>query len=287
MKSETKPQAFYLTPISTPTLEFGALTLNCRSAPPPSFHRLGRLPVFFIFRQEEAAKSTLPNAAATVTMHFRTAFSILAACFIASAALGQVSKVGNRYLFRVKYTKGEVLNYKMIASDPGMNADVTMPIKVRVSSVSHGVADVFYSTSVAVNGHVGPSQEQEVLVDSLGQALDGSTTTLITFPAKPIRIGDSWSAALPGSQMLDGVRGKFTFAGLRLVGGVNEAIVNIKLNFTGAMHGSGEGRAQIDAADGQVRLMVFNVLMTAKIPAMQGQPSRTSSIRATTTMKRV
>jgi hypothetical protein len=223
-------------------------------------------------------------------MHFRSLISLFAVSAMAAGALGQISPSGGGYLFRLKYTPGEVLNYKLTASVPGSTTQgMSMAMKMKVLSVTNGIAHIQATSSSTANGRSFNMPAQDIKIDTLGKSTGGGMAgAAFNCPAKPIKVGDTWSGDLPGMNgKAMGVQTHLTFKAIKVINGRKEALLGIKIQFSGQMQGSGDGTIQLDAADGQIRLLTFDMNITANMPQGQGQPPKPTNIHATTTMTRV
>jgi len=215
---------------------------------------------------------------------------LLAACMVAgiSSSYGQVSKQGSAYSFKMKFTKGQKLNYKVKAETSGpMTSVVGMSMNMLVKDVQKGVATVEVSMGgMTMNGKSmgqGGAQgmKQLVKMDASGKAVGGGMTGMSgNLPTKPVKIGESWksnSVPMAGPGMSGNMSAIYKFTGFKAVAGKNCA--EIAVSMTGVT--SGSGKIYVDAADGS--MVVTNLKTVTKMtdPQTKKPTSMTSNVSVT------
>ncbi len=191
---------------------------------------------------------------------------------VASLSQAQVSKSGNGYLFRMKYTKGSTLSYAVASTVSGLGANgqpikVNLPMVWKVANVANGIAtiDTLVGPVTMGGSQMGQAEKNRIQIDSkgklTGQAGTGQQVTP-TFPDKPVRIGQSWTAAAPVELPMQGqqkVTATYTFKGIRTVAGKQVAELAVKT--TGQATGS--GTMYLLASDGSLfrSSLVLNLKM--------------------------
>lgn len=204
---------------------------------------------------------------------------------VVGSASAQVSKHGNAYLFRMKYTKGQTFKYVMKMTGQ-MNAQafaMTMPMTEKVTAVSPaGVATMTMAMgdmAMTVNGKAMnqkmPANMQKVTVeiDSTGHAKGGvgQQNTSVALPEKPIPVGGTWTAktnAPTGMGQPMEVAATYTLTGFEKVGGFNTAKISVTMSGTGAMTISGKGFLWLNMADGSMVKNTTKMSMTMGAMAM-------------------
>lgn len=185
------------------------------------------------------------------------------------SASAQISKQGNAYLFRMKYTKGQTLKFvmKMTGQMNNQAFAMTMPMTEKVTAVSRaGVATMNIAMgdmAMTVNGkpmtQKMPANMQKVTVeiDSKGNTKGGGgqQNTNVALPDKAVPIGGSWTAnttAPTGMGQPMEVTATYKFTGIERVGGYNTAKIAVTMSGTGAMAVSGKGFLWLNMADGSM-----------------------------------
>jgi hypothetical protein len=197
---------------------------------------------------------------------------------VVASAGAQVSKHGDLYSFRMKFTKGQRIDYTMNMDGKVMGqkllaklplSQVTTAVQGDIGTLTMTVGDPVmtisgrpFNRAMPSNVHTGTMQ-----VDSKGHVLGGAQTqTSVVLPDKPVRIGGTWSAkSTVATQMAPSmdVVGTYKFVGLERVGGFNAARFSFvikevapkkpKVSKTGKpepkMAVTGKGTLWINAAD--------------------------------------
>lgn len=193
-------------------------------------------------------------------------------------AASQISKSGSGYLFRMKFVKGQTINYSMSVSStvPGMAKPqvVNMPMSMTVTEVNGNVATVRYKMQSPVG--MAKAQDFTVKMDNTGKLVSGNSPTMngisATLPIKPVPVGGTWTnttavPAGPGGNM--DVTNNYKFLGFKTVGGKQAA--NIQVTMSGkapSMTIKGSGTMLLLATDGSI--FATNLNMNTSL-SMKGQ----------------
>jgi hypothetical protein len=205
----------------------------------------------------------------------------LALSTLAFAALGsaQVSKSGDGYTLRMKFTKGQKISYETTTTvDMAGMQPMKMPMTMTVTDVKDGIYTVKYSV-----GAIGGQKPQDITLkmnsqgklvegNAAGQALTGAGN--VQLPTKPVKVGESWSSTaetpVMGSKMK--VNSTYTFKGIKKVGGKDVAEIAIKMTSSGGAVGvTGTGTMTLMVSDGSLHGSTMN------IKTSMGQGSGTAS----------
>jgi hypothetical protein len=203
--------------------------------------------------------------------------------------MAQVTKQGNAYLFKMKFAKGQSINYKVKAETTGTMASVVgMDMGMLVKDVQNGVASVEVSMGqMTMNGKAmgqggGQGMKQLVKMDANGKAVGGNFSGMSgNLPTKPVKIGDTWSASAPmaGPGMNGNMNATYKFTGFKPIGGKNCAVISVTM--TGVT--SGSGTIFINSADGS---MVSTTIKTST-KITDPQTKKTTAMGSTVTVNRV
>jgi hypothetical protein len=211
-------------------------------------------------------------------------------------ASAQITKQGNAYLFRMKFSKGEKMSYVINSSGsmPGAAAGqsamkMTMPMVMTVKDVQGKIATVQMEMGpMMMNGKAAGQQKQtmEVKLDDRGKPAgnSGSMQSVSTqLPEKPLKVGESYSTTnnvnVMGQQFA--VKATNKFVGTKRVGARNCAIISTSAAGSGAMKTAGTGTALLDMADGSLVSMTMN----QKVTVGQGAQAQTITNNVTITRK--
>ena len=205
---------------------------------------------------------------------------VLALLVVASSGQAQVAKSGQGYLFRMKHKAGATMKYGVTSTISGMSASgqpvkISLPMNWKVLKVVNGIATIDTVVGPVVMGGstVGQATKNQIQIDSrgklTGQAGTGQQVTP-TFPDKPVKVGQSWSAAAPIDLPMQGqqkVTATYTFKGLKTVAGKQMAELAVKT--TGQATGSGS--MLILATDGS--LYKSSLTLNLKMQGSDGKPT--------------
>ena len=189
--------------------------------------------------------------------------SFLLACGLAGSALGQITKSGDAYLFRVRYSAGQTISFDTIttnASKGSSSAGVKFktPMIMKVLSVVKGIAnlEVTMLPTIMVGSPtpVLPKNVVHVQLDERNQTLNKSVIPnhQLTYPTRPIKPGARWTAILPinnpATGSIDQMDGQYLFAGMQQVDGQSVAVITYSL----AGFARGQGTMKLLAKDGSM-----------------------------------
>lgn len=206
------------------------------------------------------------------------AFGLLAAPAVAPA---QVTRQGDGYLLRVKFTKGQTIRYT-IANSISTSAQgnstpqaMSIPLSIRVMSVAGNVATL--EASVGPMGGQSQPQRQTMRMDTRGKVVGGpaegiQSLTGVAMPQGPVRIGQSWKDTVQVPSPLGPISSTttYTFRGIKSVGGRSVAELDITMTGKGSSLGlTGSGKVQILVSDGT--LQGLNMTQRATLSGAIGQ----------------
>lgn len=233
----------------------------------------------------------------------KTPILALAALSLTSVGAAQVTRSGAGYDIKVKYVAGKTYNYnlgtamRMSGAPQGQPANQTMnmALKQRVVSVKNGIATLQVQ---ATGGPQGNQPPQTVQVNNRGKIVGGKSSNsgfnfLSGFPARPVKVGERWTAQTPMPMGPMG-QGKanvgYVFRGLKSVGGRQVAQIDFTITMAGQAALKGAGSAFLDVKDGQLLNSKMNGNLTISTAAMGGQArpgAKPMTIGLNVNMKRV
>lgn len=237
-----------------------------------------------------------------VYVSFITLF-LIATMTLSPPGKTQITKSGGGYLFRVKYLKGQQVDYTFqVTSTPIGGAGgltVSMPIAGVVTDVTRGISTLQVVTGPMTMGGKKisqPSQQMIVKFDSRGRMVSGTIpggqNLTITLPERPMRIGasSSFSQMMNLNSMPMKEVGVYRFVGFKTVRGRQVARLNFTLsgkgvglkvqNSSGTFTTSGSGMVDIAVADGLTMHLVVEQIL--KVPV----GSSLQAVRSVTRMDR-
>lgn len=198
---------------------------------------------------------------------------------------GQITKQGDAYLFRMRFTKGQKMSYtiKSSARTPdgkvSMSADVPMlstvkDVKGKIATVQLDIGPMMMNGK-AMNQR---KQSMEIKIDERGKpvgAVGPAQNVSTQLPDKPLKVGGTFPSTnivnLGGSQFETKATNKFL--GFKRVGSRKVAVISTTATGTGAIQSKGNGMSYVDVADGSLVSMNLTQRMT-----MSGQPQPITSI---------
>lgn len=217
----------------------------------------------------------------------KTPVLAIAALSLATVGAAQVTKSGAGYDIKVKYAPGRTYNYALNTAIQMGNApqgapasqNIAMSLRQQVVSVKNGIATL---KVVASGGPAGNGQPQTVQVNNRGKIVGGKNASsgfnfLAGFPARPIKVGERWTAqtSLPMGGMGAGKANvAYVFRGLTNVNGKSAARIDFTINMAGAAAMTGGGTAYLDPADGQLLSSSLKGNLKVSPAAMGGGPAR-------------
>jgi len=185
----------------------------------------------------------------------------LFACWACSPSAAQVTRQGNRYLLRMKFTPGQTMKY-IITSEAKMPQGAmvaVIPLAMTVKSVQGKIATIQMQTSpMSINGKPTGRQSQtvEIKLDDRGTPIGGGPGSQVAtqFPDKPLAVGETFSTtkSIGVSNQQLAVNAVNKFEGIKKVGSRSVAIISTTITGTGALNVKGTGVTQIDVADGSL-----------------------------------
>jgi len=194
---------------------------------------------------------------------------------LSAQAGAQIVKRGNTYLFRMKFTKGSITKYMVNSSvgGPSMSGQgikVSIPMAWKVLDLAAGVASIEATVGPVTVGKQTMMQPsvRTVKMNSLGKQVGGEMVgqqLTPAFPARPVKVGASWSATMPvgmGSQTTQ-VTATYKFIGVKTVDGKQVAELGI------AMSGqaNGTGVMQLLTSDGSLYRSTLNMAVSVPLPS--------------------
>jgi len=206
----------------------------------------------------------------------------------------QITKQGNAYLLRMKFAKGQTAKYQM---DMTMNMgaqkmSMSMPMTQKVTNVrANGAAEINYTMGpMSMNGKPMGNQTQStrIVMDPSGKVIEGQnmgqTGASVSLPAKPVRVGESWTVNTKMAAGTAGpmdVKATYTLAGFQTIAGKQAAKINVKMSAAGQMSMNGSGTMLLLSSDGSLHSANINMNMKGQ---QQGQQMNVTS---TIALKRV
>lgn len=210
----------------------------------------------------------------------RLATGIAALTALTAIGSSQITSTPAGYSFKMKQVKGQKLNYsttiKISGSQLPQSMTMSMNIKSEVVDVKNGVSTVKVSTTeMMMNGKksgVG-GQTSTVKMDSSGKIVEGQTGQAgmqSTFPTKPIKLGQTWTAdqTITTAMGEQKVKAKYTLSKIEGSGARQMAIITISLQSAGAVSMQGTGLQKVLMSDCSMFSTSFTMKMTN--PQMQG-----------------
>lgn len=214
--------------------------------------------------------------------------------FIPRTADAQISKQGNAYLLRIRYTKGQTINYTITTS--GGPANMRMQARMTVRDVRNGVATVESRITMpnmrGQGGQVPEPMTSTMQVNNRGQVVSGNAGMTAaaspTLPERPVRIGESWTGNVGGGAAgnAGNLSARYTLVGVRRQG--NREIAEISMTMTGAMGAggsanrmTGQGRMILLTSDGSLLSGNVNFNMS-----FRGQDNKTQTMKINTQIVR-
>lgn len=211
-------------------------------------------------------------------------------------ANAQVTKQGDRYLFRMKLTKGATASYRLTtaANAPGGGQNsfaMTMTMKSKVLSVSGDVATVEYVVTPAKGSPGGTTpQKMTMKVNTRGKVVGGDKQMAqmgmqSALPDKPVAVGGSWTDTIPVQTAMGTITTKATYRFTGISNRAGKPVANIQLNMTGSgagMNFTGTGTLAIRMGDGSLD----NLTMQQKMKVGGGNSGQPVNVTVNVTMTR-
>lgn len=215
----------------------------------------------------------------------------IAALGLAGLATAQVTKSGDAYTFRVKYTKGQKISYETTTTVEmaGMQP-MKAPLTMTVTDVKNGIYTLKYTVGAVMGGK---PQDVTIKMNSQGKIVEGSAAGQTMagvgnaqLPTKAMKVGESWTqstdAPVMGSKMK--VNSTYTFKGIKTVGGKQVAEIAVKMNSSGGtgVGVTGTGTMTLMVADGTLHGSTMNIKTAMKAGSA---PSTTYGMKMTVVRK--
>jgi hypothetical protein len=218
----------------------------------------------------------------------------IAGLMLSQTSTGQVTKSGQGYLLRMKFTKGQTLNYRLnmnMTTPMSTNAmNIVGPIKMTVASVDKGVATLNTTAGPFTSGGkaLGKQETATIKQDTMGRIVGGDANQIQSFvslPQKPVKVGESWTAtnkinAGPAGAMT--VNAKYTLKSVGNVNGKQVANIAVSLSGAGQMKVNGSGSVQMLVSDGSLMDSTTTLNMTMNNP----QNGQSMTMKATSKLTR-
>lgn len=224
-------------------------------------------------------------------------FRIAGAVLLLGMAIGaqaQVTKVGSKYQFRLKYTVGKTLNYNMRTSTAimGKNMDVDMPMKVKCTGQKGDVYTVVATSGPPVSqGKPMAGQKPQTATyqikstgEPVGAGAQGASLSNIKMPKEAIPVGHVWDGTIGLPQGGGSAKASYKFLGLKTINGKQCAQIAVSMTMNGMANMKGNGTISLLMADGQAQVMQMTVGGTF---AGGGQGSKPMELKSSISMKRV
>ncbi|MBL8048878.1 MAG: hypothetical protein JNJ45_09375 [Chthonomonas sp.] len=201
----------------------------------------------------------------------------------AETTQAQITKQGDAYLFRIKFTPGQTIKYLMNMNMTGtpqpMNMNMTVSQKVK--SVKGTTATIEATTS-GIPGQ--KPMTQTMTIDNRGRATGAGAAggSQVAYPEGPVKVGQTWKGQLPGMGQGMGGDATYKLVAIKTVNGKQVAQVSLSMNLSQgtAMKMSGTGTMYIFMSDGSLSTMSMNTNMSMK------QDKQTMNMKMNMTMKR-
>lgn len=211
----------------------------------------------------------------------------------------QVSKQGDGYLFRMKFSPNQksVINGTILSSAGGQKFEMGMTVTQVVKSVKNGTATIDYTVNMT-KSPVGSQKPTTMTVqmNNRGKMTGGSAGMDMSqmqgyeLPEGPVRVGQTWSSTNTVNQagMSMKVNSTYKLVGLKRVGAFDCAQLAITAKTSGAqMSGTGTGSVFLRLADGSMQQMNMVQNITFSMPGQNGKAGKPMSTSTTIKMSRV
>ncbi len=213
---------------------------------------------------------------------------------MAIAAQGQVTKVGDKYKFRLKYNVGKTLSYNMRTSTAIMNQnmDVDMPMKIKCTGVKGDVYTVVATSGPPISkGKPMNNQKPQVATyqikstgEPVGAGAAGASLSNIKMPTEAIKVGHTWAGTIGMPQGGGSAKANYKFLGLKVIDGKQCAQIGVTMTMSGMANMKGNGTISLLMADGQAQIMQMTVGGTF---AGGGQGAKPMELKSAISMKRL
>lgn len=197
----------------------------------------------------------------------------------------QVTKSGTKYLFRIKFKKGEKFDYSVTNS---MSIPGSKPQDPKPMSYTWTTKSVSGDNAIITMSSGGSSED--ISMNSRGITNAKSSVSMFsnemaTLPEKAIAIGDSWSSS-GKTQGMSGpmdVKTTNTFKGIKTVDGKKMAHIAVTIKMTGSgINGTGTGDNLVELSNG----MSYRATIKMELKASNPQDGKTMTFKVNTAVTR-
>jgi hypothetical protein len=208
-------------------------------------------------------------------------------------ASAQITRSGDKYLFRVKFAPGMHFDYEMVSATPQPvrptdPKKISGPFSMSVLDVKGGIATVRVDAGpFLLDGKPIPGAKKnsmQVKMDTRGKMVQGEPGMQqlggIQLPEKPLKIGESFetqNTTQMGPNKLV-VKSKCTFAGIKNISGHQAAELKVVVASTGLTPTKGNGSQFLDMADGQLLSAKINQEAAAAVNGRQFRIKNTMTV---------
>ena len=216
-----------------------------------------------IYRLQSARPSVLAPILLTPVLLIGLCVGVL------RVAGAQITKSGDTYVFRVKFTKGEVIHYLITTTArpirggkalPGSKGPIitTSPMTLTAVDVKGKVTtlEVTLGPFITDGKEVAKAQTAQMQVDDHNKALNRAKGSPVGagLPPDPIKVGGKYS--INQSAMRDGkplsIQATYTFKGIKMVGGRQVAEIVAVTTTKGSVLTQGTSTIYLSVADGTI-----------------------------------
>lgn len=223
-------------------------------------------------------------------MNFKTA--VLASAIVGfglfavpTTSTAQVTKSGKKYVFRIKFKKGEKFEYSLTNSMSMPGSKAADPKPMVYSWLTKSV-----SGNNAIITMTGNGSSEDISMNSRGETNSKSAVSMFSnemavLPEKAVAIGDSWTSS-GKTQGITGamdVKTTSTFKGIKTVDGKQMAHIAISIKMSGSgVTGSGTGDTLTEMSNG----MSYRANIKLDLKASNPQDGKTMNIKVATSINR-
>lgn len=183
------------------------------------------------------------------------------------SAGAQITKVGDKYVFHVKFTKGQTIRYVMTTTAKPMSSPRSIAVSqnplVTISPITMTTLDVKGKIStvqlslgpMVMNGkEISKVQTAQMQIDDHNQAVNRAKGSPVGagFPPDPIKVGGSYHADQSAVRNGEPIRiqGTYTFKGIKTVGGQQVAEIFAVTTTKSKVVTKGTNTIYLSVADG-------------------------------------
>lgn len=192
----------------------------------------------------------------------------------------QVSKQGNGFMLRMKFTKGVTYKYSANIALKGTGANqppMSMPFSTKITDVKGDVATMQFTATAP--GQSKP-EVKTAKINTRGKIVSGDKDiqqfASTVYPDGPVTVGQSWTndvevPGMMGTPMK--IKSTHTFKGLKTVN--SRQVAEIAVKMTGGAHGlnlTGTGTMLVNASDGHLQRATIAQKMTMTQQGANAKP---------------